>query len=241
MTAQALYLIDVIRASNDLDDAAVANYVAAIQQAADNHFTPAWGIALDLRFIPPSHDTRGCAQVWIKDRSDQAGDLGYHTDDGHPMAYVFALDDQENDSDVCVTLSHEIWEMAVDPTCQAVMTWVDGDTVYEVGKEVADACEDDSLAFLIDGCKISAFVTPEYFEVGSAGPWSYPPQAVSGPFTIAAGGYLPIREVAPMAGLWTQRMAEQFCARQRKGPASRTMRRFNGDLAPLAAVTTSDG
>lgn len=220
--------IDVIRDTDAVDDSVVANWVAAIQEAANNHFAPAWGVTLDLRFVLPDHPTRGCPQVWIKDRSPEPGDLGYHEDPGIPMGYVFALDDQDSGCDTCVTLSHEIWEMAVDPSCQAVRTWVDGPTTYEVGLEVADAVEDDSLAFLISGCKISAFVLPSYYVVGSPGPWSYPPSAINGPFKIADGGYLPIREVAPVAGAWTQKMAEIASPRQSKGPASWTVRRFKG-------------
>ena len=222
--------IDIIRESNAVTDEQVARWVAAIQTAATAHFTSVWGITLDLAFIPPGHPTRGCAQVLIQDRSPQPGDLGYHEDLGSPTGYVFALDDRDNDCDTCVTLSHEIWEMAVDPSCQAVRTWVDGPTTYEVGLEVADAVENDDLAFDVDGCKISAFVLPSYYVVGSLGPWSYPPSAISGPFKIADGGYLPIREVAPVAGAWTQKMAEIASPRQSKGPASRTVRRFTRPL-----------
>lgn len=220
--------IDIIRDTDAVTDAQVARWVAAIQTAAIAHFTSAWGIELDLQFVLPGHPTRGCAQAWIKDRSPEAGDLGYHEDLGVPMGYVFALDDRDSGCDTCVTLSHEIWELAIDPSCQAVRTWVDGAVTNEVGLEVADAVEDDSLAFLIDGCKISAFVTPAYFVVRSPGPWSYPPTAIDGPFKIAPGGYLPLRQVTPVPGPWTQVAAMEPSPRQIKGPLSRTARRFTG-------------
>lgn len=222
-------LFDFIRDSNLIDDAWCASVVAAIQTAADAHFTPAHGITLDCRFIVPGTATRpGAVQVWWQDHSSVANDLGFHTDDGMPIGYVFVADCKADGVDAAVTTSHETWEAAADPDITRTVTV--GDQMYSY--EVADAPEDDSFAFEVEGLNgrqhlISAFVTPAWFDPNGVAPFVYPPAVpITSPFQLAPGGYIGVRTLPD--GEWSQRFAEEVAptARQVKGPNSRTMRRF---------------
>jgi hypothetical protein len=224
-------LFDYIRDTELLTDAWCESVVAAIQNAANAHFTPAYGIALDCKFIPPSAAWRqNSIQVWWQDHSPDAGDLGFHTDDGMPKAYVFVADCKTDGLDPAVTTAHETWEAAVDPDINKTVTV--GDSVYAY--EVADAPEDDSFAFEVDGLNgqkhlISAFVLPSWFDPNGTAPFAYPLTVpITAPLTLATGGYIGVRQLPD--GQWTQRTAsaETFTSpRQIKRATSRTVRRFS--------------
>jgi len=161
--------------------------VAAIQTQIDRDFAPAWGAAAELRLIPrggalPS----GCWTVRLLDRSDQAGDLGYHEDDGgNPESRIFVADVERYAASLSVTLSHEILEMLADPLTTRVFPLPDG---RSAACEVCDPVEDDNLGYPIGGVQVSDFVTPAYFGQ-SSGPLDFQKHLAGVCPTLTAGGY----------------------------------------------------
>ena len=226
-----MILLDILRETPLLTDAEVATATTALQKqfAALGHL---WSLdAVSVQFIAPGQMTRaGAMRILLQDHSTQAGDLGFHTDDGYPQAFVFVADDIAAGSLWSVTLSHEAWEMAVDPEINRTTQWVDAAGItWECPIEVADCCEDDQFGVDYDGVKLTAIALPSWFDPAGVAPFTVPViPAIDRPFALASGGYIGRREIAPNRTDWQQVFAQGVrTARQRKGLASRTMRRFN--------------
>lgn len=214
--------IAYIRDSDVITDAMLASYVAAQQIQITRDFAPLWGIDATCQFVLPGTTIpAGAYQVWFKDHSDQAGDLGYHDVDGNPIAYVFTADDLADKVSWSITGSHETLEMLADPQINQVRD-IGG---IEYPLECADACEDDSFGYVINGHTMTDFVLPSWFDLNGKAPFTFR-NSISGPLQLALGGYIGQR-VLPN-GQWTQKFAEgvPVTARQNKRPTSRTLRRF---------------
>jgi hypothetical protein len=131
-----------------------------------NEFAAAWG------FIPPTVsfsgdgtvDT-GAFHVLIVDDATQAGLLGFHDEDqeGKPRAFVFAKTIREFGEEPSVTLSHEILELVLDPTCTLWHQAPDGKLR---ALEACDACQSASYPKRVGDVDVlvSDFVTPNYFD-----------------------------------------------------------------------------
>ncbi len=216
------------RLTNLLTDALVESYVAAQQVQISRDFAPIWGIDAKCVFVPAGGVVpAGAWQLRFMDHSTEAGDLGFHTVEGNPMAYVFVADDIADGCNWCVTASHETVEILCDPLC--TKTAISGNTEY--GFESADAVEDDTFAYWVTGPDgrshmLSDFVYPAYFNPAVPGPWDHC-RILSGPLTLATGGYMPERQLPD--GNWTQKFAQGAPGIRalNKKPQSRTMRRFN--------------
>ncbi len=174
-----------------VSDADVRRTLRALQKQILRDFAPAWGLTAQLEF--GRHRARAM-RVVIRDRSDEAGDLGYHFLDGYPVTYVFAQDDLEQYGEYSSTLSHELLEMLADPGANL---YADGLVRAAHGKrrkamipyEVCDAVEED--LYLIDGVHVSDFVLPEWFEPehkGRALAMDFL-GVIHRPFELAPGGY----------------------------------------------------
>lgn len=234
-----MILIDVIRDTAALTDAEVASWCAAQQRQFDElgHY---WDLMVSIQFVSPGHQTRPDAiQHWIKDRSPEPGALGFHDDQGNPIAYTFVLDARDDGVQPSVTFSHENWEVAVDPDVNRTRRYTDAAGVtWEVPLEVSDCCEDDSFSVEYQGTgddmiPLTAIALPAWFDLGGVAGvplvFTWPPIAsITAPFMLAAGGYIGRREIAPHVTDWQQVYAQgERTARQKKGWFSRTMRRFS--------------
>lgn len=198
-------------------------WVAAAQVALDRDFAPHWSGAT-LRYVLPGgaiHEDEW--QLVFFDHSDQADALGYHalTPAGQPQMKVFVKDCIDGGLNWNTTGSHELYETIVDPYLNRTVTV--GDTEYAL--EVCDAPEDDSFAVRVAGHMASNAVTPAWFNPDGKPPFTiYPCPAIMKPLELAPGGYIGVR---PIGGIWSQKFPnEARTARQIKGVASRTMRRF---------------
>lgn len=215
-------------------------YVKAQQVQLDRDFKKFWGssarcIALTPA-IPVPKDGWLCG--WF-DHSDQADALGYHdvTAQGTPILKVFAKDSLEGGMSPSATSSHEVIEALGDPWIDNTVTVTGKDGItWEYARELADAPEDDRFATTINGCQMSNFVTPAWFDPDARhGPWTaYPCDEITAPFMLASGGYIGRRVVRPTPGEWMQLIADENPnGRSKKGPSSRTLRRFEGRLPAL--------
>jgi len=181
--------------------------ITPLQRQIDEQFYPLWGWRADLRLAEATEKARAM-KVIIRDRSNEAGDLGYHFKDGLPITYVFAKDDIESSGEYTSTLSHELLEMIADP---GVNLYARGPVKLKdqprprmgwVGYEVCDPVEGN--LYEIDGVKVSNFVTPEYFETEHK-PGSVKFDflgAVDRPFNVAPGGYLDVMIASRWHTLW---------------------------------------
>lgn len=234
MSDSKVTLIDVIRNTNLLTDAEVASWCAAQQRQFDE-LGHHWDLTVSIQFVPPEHKTRpGALQHWLKDHSPEPGALGFHDDQGNPMAYTFVADARADGVRPSVTFSHENWEITVDPTINRTVRYTDAASVtWEAPVEVCDCCEDDRFAVEYEGLNgemvpLTAITLPAWFDPAGVAPFTWPPIAqITAPFQLAEGGYIGRREIAPHVTDWQQVFAMgDRTARQKKGWWSRTVRRF---------------
>jgi hypothetical protein len=150
---------------------------------------------VSLVWCPRDKEPQLAWKLVFADRSDEAGDLGYHdfTPDGRPISYVFAADVKADRSSVSVTATHEIAEMIADP-------WISenfqiSDTRF-FAKEICDPCEADEFAYSIKvqplpSVKVSDFVLPKWFIPGSTGQFDRN-KKIDAPLKILPGGYMSV-------------------------------------------------
>lgn len=201
--------VAVLNQSTVMTGAQVQAMTAALQIQVSRDFAPIWFTGANLIYIPKGQNPPVSAmRIIVLDTTDQAGALGYHDlgPDGEPQGLVFAKTTQQFGLSPTVTASHELLEMLADPNIDrliGVLTYQGVQAV--VSMEVGDPVEADALGYLINGVRVSDFVTPAYFHPGMAGPYSFG-RHVSFPMVLAPGGYqsyLPIT-----TGGWKQVTAE---------------------------------
>jgi len=222
-----------INHSTMVTDAQIAALVAVLQIQLDRDFTPVWKIAASLVAVPTNAVPASDAWVIaIMDTSDQAGALGYHdiTATGTPLGRVFAKDDIHYGLSWTVTVSHELMELLVDPYCNnTVFNQLTDTTGTLYATEVADACEDDSFGYEINGILVSDFVYPAWFE-GFRTPNSTQfdhCNLIRKPFELLLGGYIGVFPVNPTTQGWNALMASGTPGARalHKSAVSRTKRR----------------
>lgn len=224
--------IAIINASTVLKDADVQAIVPALQKQVAQDFAPVYGSTATLSFYSQSA-TPPAGSWWITvlDNADQAGSLGYHdlTNDGLPLAKVFAAGDIQNKASWSVTVSHEMLEMLADPDITlTAFSQADATTGTLYAYEICDACEDDQYGYEIDGVLVSDFVYPAWFE-SFRKPSSTQfdrQQRVTQPFQLLGGGYIGTFSITGGSG-WTQKTGQLAAARysSREGVGSRRERR----------------
>lgn len=223
--------IAILNESTVLSDAQVQPVVAALQKQVTNDFCPAWGLTPPtLHFVPKAQIAPlGAWQLVVLNSSDQAGALGYHdvTPEDLPLGKVFAGDDLKDGVSWSVTMSHELLEMLGDPLIDlaaVVQTAQKSGRIYAY--EACDACEDDSLGYLIDGIKVSDFVLPSWFVPGSPAPYDHM-KKIAKPLQILPGGYIGYLTFTSKKG-WTQITADNKPGGKPAKPGSRRERRKRG-------------
>ena len=224
--------IAIINASTVLKDADVQAVVPALQKQVLNDFAPVFGTSASLAFYSQSvAPPAGTWWISVLDNADQAGALGYHdlTNEGLPLAKVFAASDIQSKSSWSVTISHELLEMLADPDITLSAFAQTNDTTGQLyAYEVCDACEDDQYGYQIDGVLVSDFVYPSWFESfqkPNATQFDHQ-NRITQPFQLLAGGYIGVFNVTGGSG-WTQKTGETAAARysSREGVGSRRERR----------------
>ncbi|MGH3375108.1 MAG: hypothetical protein ACRDP6_10240 [Actinoallomurus sp.] len=185
--------IYVINKSTLVTDAEVKTWTAACARQITEHVAPAYGLPpVKVSFLSAaSHAPAGAWVITVLDDADQAGDLGWHTEDSSGRIYgrVFAKPCLEYGVSVSTTLSHEVVETFCDPD---VNRWADTGRGYRVAYEACDPVEGDS--YLIGDVAVSDFVTPYWYGERPAGGADFAPTHWLGsplaPFTLAPGGYV---------------------------------------------------
>lgn len=123
--------------------------------------------------VPPTIEFSGdgsvdpnAYHVAILDTADQAGAFGYHDNDeqGKPRAFVFAKTTRDAGEEPSVTLSHEILELVLDPSCTLWTQTSDGNMR---ALEACDAVQSASYAKRVGDTDVlvSDFLCPNYFSM----------------------------------------------------------------------------
>jgi hypothetical protein len=203
--------IAVINESTAFTDAQVQAMIPAFQTQWTRDLAPIWDLE-DAQFTWTPKEQQPAANAWwvvFLDNSDQAGALAYHdvTDQGLPIAKVFVETIQADNASVSVGATHEICEMAVDPTINLAAQDAQG-TFWAY--EVCDPVEDDQYGYSVEGVLVSDFVTPAWFGFqSSSGPLDFQGHA-SNAFVILTGGYA--QKFDPQKG-WQQITGQELQSR----------------------------
>jgi hypothetical protein len=193
----------VINKSSAVTDAQIQNWLPAFNVYV-GHVCEWWPRAVSLVWCPRDKEPELAWKLVFADKSDEAGDLGYHdfTPDGRPISYVFAADVKADGSSVPVTATHEIAEMIADP-------WISENFQISntrfFAKEICDPCEADEFAYSIKvqpfaAVKVSDFVLPKWFIPKSTGQFDRN-KKIDAPLKILPGGYM---SVFTASGGWKQ-------------------------------------
>jgi hypothetical protein len=186
--------IYVINKSTVLKDAQIQRWLPAFDVFAD-HVREWWPRSVSIVWCPRDKEPELAWKLVFADKSDEAGDLGYHdfTPDGRPISYIFAADAKKFGASPTVTATHEIAEMIADP-------WISEnfqitDTRF-FAKEICDPCEADEFAYSIKAegfpaIKVSDFVLPKWFIPGSTGQFDRN-KKIDEPLKILPGGYMSV-------------------------------------------------
>ncbi|HEV8551151.1 MAG TPA: hypothetical protein VGQ57_19015, partial [Polyangiaceae bacterium] len=171
--------------------------------------------------------------VWLDD-ADQAGALAYHdvTDEGQPLSKVFVKTVKADNASLTVAATHELAEMAVDPTINLAAQ--DQRGVFWA-YESADPVEADRFGYMIDNVLVTDFLLPSWFDYkNSSGPYDYMKYCTD-PFQVLPGGYAQYfdphkgwhqinaanmkqaRAVTPSVGSRRERRARQLKGLERSG------------------------
>ncbi len=182
--------ISVINESTVMSDAAVQAMIPAFQTQWNRDLAPVWVLEQAVFTWTAKGNPVPKTSWWLVflDDSDQADALAYHdvTDTGLPISKVFVKTIQQDQSSVSVGATHEICEMAVDPTINLAAQDTKG-TFWAY--EVSDPVEADQYGYDIDGVLVTDFVTPSWFGYqNSSGPFDFQKHALK-PFAVLSGGY----------------------------------------------------
>lgn len=237
--------IAIVNHSTEITDTDVATMARACAHQMRYHVAPAWDrhAAAVVFHAAGSPVPPGAHEIGVFDDADQAGDLGWHTEDAGEAIYgrVFARPVLQNGGDaltkelsVASVLSHEVIEMFGDAGCNG---WMDDDRGTLHALELCDPVEADSYPVTVGTTKVtvSNFVLPAWFD-----PMAKPTdqfdymKRTSQPYTLSKGGY----EVYRRGGQEQQRFADQYPAWRKKTkdtPLSRTAKRLAKKRTDAAA------
>lgn len=128
-------------------------------------FSPAWGfVPATIEANLDGEEDAAAYQMLVVDTSDSPGALGYHDVDaqGKPRGYVFAKTTLDDGGKVSITLSHELMEMRLDPSC---MLWSQTPDGNMRALEACDAVEADEYPKTVADAPVavSNFLLPAYF------------------------------------------------------------------------------
>ncbi len=205
-----IYLCDFSKVKPGLP----ALYIKALQKFIDDLFVPVWGTPCVLKLSKVA--VKGAWNMVFVDTADVANALGYHDYyHGQPLAKIFVETTLDDGQDVCVTASHELVEMLVDPTAAIA---VKGPNGYQYAYETADPCEQQTFKVL--GLNMTDFITPQWFEniKHPAGTKYDYLGLIKKPFQLLSGGYAAVEK----NGQWTQifgskAKASRFAKEDRRG------------------------
>lgn len=173
--------ISIINFSTNLNDQKVQDVIRAVNRQITEDYLPVWGHGRILRLHAPTFDladedtlaedpVRGESVIYLVNEATLEGALGFHSLNTLeiPFGFVFT----EFGDDWTVTLSHEALELITDPTANILVPGPDPRDPDNPNKLVLHAYEScdavERTSYVIDGIRVSNFITPTYFFPGDA-------------------------------------------------------------------------
>jgi hypothetical protein len=173
-----------------IDQAKLAEVAAALDVQVTRDVSRIWDIQATVQFLPYKHKIpQGVWPVFVVDKLAR-DEGGFQTTANHqPYAKVVA------GATWTIDASREIIEMLVDPSGNrlhvAPAIEIKHDGAGDAPGELAylvEACSPCSDAYSIDGCAVSDFVTPHYYD-GNGSRYSFT-GALTRPRQLGDGGHL---------------------------------------------------
>lgn len=188
MTPPAHFVL--ISRTNFLDFSDLQKIAASVDAQLKDDYYPIWRRKADIIAYQHESDAPlGSWKVYIQERLDAPGALGYHTDEhNQPVAYVQY--DQDLNA-LCVTVSHECLETVSDPFGNRLIVAIHPSANHKVRIlcEVCDPSESKSYTKL--GLQVSDFYTPEWFDDAKIVGMKYSfMDVIPGPRQLLNGGYM---------------------------------------------------
>jgi hypothetical protein len=187
-----------VRNFSSTPDEEVMRWAAATQKQIERDVRRFWNIPVpSFHQISADPDPGGTSDIdaWIyiandvQDVTQRAG-LGWHKFvDAWPLAYVLTefTRNQVVPQTPSRVFSHEVLEMAIDPSMQMTTPMING---IEYLVEIGDVLSFDAAGYDIDGVLVSGFGTPAYFQLVSGDVFSFRgdgnPDPVGGPLPAKA-------------------------------------------------------
>ncbi len=172
-------IISVINHTNgQIKDEEMQAAIRAINRQAGEDFEPYWSLGATLRLEGKSGnkpekqalaDMRGDAVIYLWNKTDVPGALGYHdaNNRGIPFGFVFTELSKKIGENWTVTLSHEALELIGDPEVNLLVQGphpADPKTIVFHWYEMCDAVQTET--YEIDEIEVSNFLLPLYFTGG---------------------------------------------------------------------------
>lgn len=239
-------IIAVVNKSTLVSDADVKLMAAACDLQLTKHVAPLSnrGIWHVKPFTKDQTLPKGCVPIYILDTPDQAGVLGYHTEDGKGKVWgrVFAKPVLHHGGtalqgalSVSSVLSHEVCETFCD---KSVNMWIDRMDGTLIALEVCDPVENDSYDVpVVDDAgqtvqvSVSNFILYSWFDsFAPAGTRFDYMHNVKTPLTMSPGGYLVVLDTATgkVTEVFGSHDAEKLHHQKKPHPeGSRTFRRHS--------------
>jgi hypothetical protein len=167
-------IITLVNMSKRIPDHELQGISRAVNRQIHEDFEPYWSLGATLRLEGKSKtapdklglpDMRGDAVLYLWDKVDVPGALGYHDMNarGIPFGFVFTDLQGELNEEWTVTLSHEALELIADPLVNLLVAGphpVEDRTVFH-WYEMSDAVQGEK--YEIEGVPVSNFLLPLYF------------------------------------------------------------------------------
>lgn len=219
--------------------------IYGVNRQMNNHVAPAWNrTPIQVALYPEASAPAGSYVIYLFDDADQAGTLGWHSEDETGKIYgkVFINPILNNGgsltrtaSSVSACLSHEVIEAFGDPYCNC---WADMSDKQQVAWELCDPVENDFYYMyaspqLASGpvVAVSNFVFPEWFD------WGAPVMArrdlnkrVTRPFQMLKNGYMVVRDIGGNERNVFGDKYPEWKKATKDHPLARTFRRLNKEL-----------
>jgi hypothetical protein len=169
--------ISIANISESISESDFKTAVHAVERQVKEDFASLWGMDASIRMVDVDRGTKPNPELLLSDAilyvgetndDSQAVDdaVGYHASNmkGIPYGFVFADVAKQIGESWSTTLSHEVLELIADPEVNLLVLAPHPKLAKQVvlrPYEVCDPVQGDM--YIIDGVKVSNFVTPLYF------------------------------------------------------------------------------